>query len=171
MNITEKTGTGKIYKLYIGSCDECYIGSTFEKYISNRLSGHRRAYKRYKNGKISWVTSFKLFEKDSDVQIIELERFENITKSQLEKHELEHIKLNPNCVNKYHPTRSKKDYYIDNKDKIREHYIDNKDKIKEYYINNKDKINQKFVCEICGGRYTRQNKALHERSKKHKQAI
>ena len=40
---------GKIYRIYCE--DECYIGSTIEPYISNRLSGHKKAYKYFLNGK------------------------------------------------------------------------------------------------------------------------
>ena len=44
--------------------------------------------------------------------------------------------------------------------------------LKEYYIKNKEKLdekkNTKNICD-CGGNYTRSNKAIHFKSKKHKQ--
>ena len=96
-------------------------------------------------------------------------------------------------VNKEKIKKRKKQYRIDNKAKIREHqkhyyivnkekikkqdkqyYIDNKAKIREhrkqYRIDNRDKIrkwnDEKFTCE-CSGRYTRQHKARHFRTKLH----
>ena len=39
----------------------------------------------------------------------------------------------------------KKEYYINNADKIKEHYIDNADKIKQYRIENADKIKQYYI--------------------------
>jgi hypothetical protein len=90
-----------------------------------------------------------------------------------------------------------KEWYEDNKDKIKEqnkeyreknkeycieyskeYRENNKDKInekkKEYYENNKEKINemrmQKITCE-CGRTTTFGNKAKHEKSKVHQEAI
>jgi hypothetical protein len=42
---------------------------------------------------------------------------------------------------------------------------------KEYYKNNADKLKEKFVCEICGGKFTFDNKRKHIKSNKHKQAL
>ena len=33
---------GKIYKIVSDCTDKIYIGSTCEKYLSNRLAGHRK---------------------------------------------------------------------------------------------------------------------------------
>jgi hypothetical protein len=38
---------------------------------------------------------------------------------------------------------------------------------REYYEKNKDKLNEKFVCEVCGGRYTRLSKSIHFKTNKH----
>jgi hypothetical protein len=63
----------------------------------------------------------------------------------LNKKEREYID-NLECVNKIIPTRTPKEYYEDNKDKMKEYREDNKDKIKEvnkiYCENNKDKIKE-----------------------------
>ena len=75
-----------------------------------------------------------------------------------------------------------KQYYQDNKDKIKEHQKQyrerNKDKIKEYkkeyskqyYEQNKDtiltKLKEKITCE-CGSTINKSEIARHRRSKKH----
>ncbi len=59
------------------------------------------------------------------------------------------------------------------------HYQDNKDKIKtiskEYYEKNKDKINAMqntpYICDICNGKYTHNNRAKHFKSHKHQTAV
>ena len=42
---------------------------------------------------------------------------------------------------------------------------------KNYYIDNKDKIklnkNQICICDICNGNYTKSHKSHHEKSNKH----
>jgi hypothetical protein len=63
-------------------------------------------------------------------------------------------------LNSQYPNRSVKEYYNDNKDKIKQYnkqydkqyYIDNKDKIKQYREQNKDKIKE------CKRLYRQQNK-------------
>lgn len=216
--MTAKIGCGKIYKMYVNNSDIVYIGSTFEKYVSDRLKQHRRDYKQYKNGKNNYLTSFQLFDLNEDVQILELERYNDITKAEIKKYELEAIKSHSTAVNKNKPQNIEyngdlkqwnKEYYKSNKDKFKEYlelnkykiteyqkkYLElNKDKIteyqkeyrdlnkeeyieyqKEYRESNKNKINErareKFLCEICGGKYTYINKAQHEKTQKHQKAI
>jgi hypothetical protein len=54
------------------------------------------------------------------------------------------------------------------------HYEANREAIlenqKKYNEANKDKLNEKFKCD-CGGKFTLQNKAIHEKTKKHKQFL
>ncbi len=40
----------------------------------------------------------------------------------------------------------------------------------KYYQSTKQKRNEKFTCP-CGGRYTKNNKSIHERTTKHQQYI
>ena len=69
--------------------------------------------------------------------------------------------------NKEYIKEKKKEWYENNKEYIKEQR-------KEYREKNKDKINErvkeKFTCE-CGGRYTRNVKTRHLRTKKHKSFI
>ena len=47
--------------------------------------------------------------------------------------------LNPK-MNSNYPTRTRQEYYENNKDKLKKYYEYNKDKLKKYYQNNKDKF-------------------------------
>ena len=135
---------GKIYRIYCE--DECYIGSTIEPYISNRLSGHKKAYKYFLNGKHRKVTSFLLFEKygidNCKIELIESYPCEDI--NQLTAREGYYIRNTKGCVNKYIMGRTTEEYYEDNKEKIKEYRDQYKEKIiiynKEYYEDNKDKL-------------------------------
>lgn len=79
----------------------------------------------------------------------------------------------------------KKEYYLKNKEKIKQHkieyYQNNKKKIAEYYQNNKEKAKEyreknkeateerqgkKITCE-CGSTFRIDGKIRHEKSKKH----
>ena len=174
----------KIYKIVDNTNGNIYVGST-TKTIEKRLKKHKKDYKSYLNGKYSFVTSFKILEND-DYQIELIEDFPCDDKKQLFEREGYWIKNN-NCVNKIIVGRTDKQYYEDNKDKIKEYnkkyHDDNKDKIKQYREDNKDKIkqycednkdkikehkNKKCICE-CGSYYTNCNKSHHEKSKKHQE--
>ena len=82
--------------------------------------------------------------------------------------------LNMECVNRNVPCRTQKEWYQDNKEKIREYRANNKETRceydKEYYQNNKKKLNQKFNCE-CGGKYTDAHRSRHFKCKKHQDYI
>ena len=114
-------------------------------------------------------------------------------KIELTTEERRHMTLLRADLNKAVPTRTKKEYYEDNKDEMlekqkqyyevnknviakkqKQYYEDNRDEMlekqKQYYEDNKDKIsekqNQKYTCN-CGGCYTNANKASHVKTKKH----
>jgi hypothetical protein len=85
-----------------------------------------------------------------------------------------------------HFQKNNKDYYENNKDKIKDYYENNKDKIKdyqeknkdkiqkikkEYYENNKDKINTRYICDICNGNYTYANRVKHFNTQKHQSEL
>lgn len=142
---------GKIYKIHSPSHPDegVYIGSTCQP-LSMRMGGHRRDYKKFKNGKISYVTSFKFLEYDD--AIIELVcKYPCNSKQELNRQEGEHIKKSSCCSNKNIAGRSRKEYYDDNREQIleykKEHYLKNRDVILEskklYYIDNKNQILEK----------------------------
>ena len=189
-----KYSNSKIYKLTSSQTDKVYIGSTTQT-LTKRLSKHKSNFKRWKNGKYSYTSSYELIKYD-DVYIELLELCPCSNKMELCRREGKMI-LDNNCVNKHVAGRTKKEsatiYRHKNKEKIKERkkeYVEaNKEKIKEYkkeydeankerlkerrkeYVEaNKEKIkemmNEKFTCE-CGGKYTYANKSQHFKSKKH----
>ncbi len=118
----------KIYKIYSYENDDVYYGSTCET-LSQRMAKHRFNYKMYKNGKFRFTTSFKILELTS----AKIELVENCpcnSKEELLQREGYYINNN-NCVNKYIPGRTMKEYYQANKKKINE-------KHKEYYRRKKE---------------------------------
>jgi hypothetical protein len=138
-----KYQNGKIYKLVNTEGTLTYIGSTCQT-LAKRKSNHHESYKLWKNGKSRYITSFKIFDDDEDgCQIILLEALPCNSKTELEKRERFYIESHE-CVNKTRPTRTKNEYYNDNKDKIKQYALNNKDKIqefqKQYREFNKEKI-------------------------------
>ena len=150
----------KIYKLVSKSSDDIYIGSTCNP-LKQRLSGHIWDYKMFLIGKQHFITSYHLANYEN-VQIVLVENFTCQTNAELCKREGYFIR-NTMCVNKVVPGRTRQEYRDDNKAELIA-------KVKKYYTQNKAKIdarrNAKFVCD-CGGKYTRVNRAIHERTAKH----
>lgn len=80
-------------------------------------------------------------------------------------------------IKKHNTTR--KEYYLKNREKIldycKEYHKKNKERIleykKKYKMINKDKIQQKFICDICNGRYTHNHRSEHLKTKKHINAL
>jgi len=114
------------------------------------------------NGKRNYVTSFVITKFD-DCVIIWVENWPCNNKHELlarERHWIE----NNDCVNKVIPTRTHKEYYEMNKDKITQ-------KMKDYKEANKEKLNtkrNKQVECVCGSLIRHCEKARHERTEKHK---
>ena len=182
---------GKIYSIRSHRTDKIYIGSTIDT-LSRRMSAHRSQYKRYKNNKHHFMTSFYIFE-FGDAYIELLDNCSCNSKEELLKTEGELIRNNI-CVNKCIPDRTQKEWRVDNKEKLKEYYQDNKEKIKksnednkekisirkeeyynnnkerrkEYYNNNKEKFKEMNKCE-CGIEIQKQSIYKHEKSKKHKE--
>ena len=126
---------GKIYKLTtIHNPDLVYYGSTV-----NPLYKRKGSHKSYFKCNRLDCLSYKLFELGiDDVEITLVENVNCNTKEELHKRERFYIENN-NCVNKFIPTRTIKEYrkqnYEQNKDKIKE-------SSKEYREQNKDKTKQ-----------------------------
>ena len=134
----------KIYKLWSPSTNLIYIGSTTQT-IAQRLAEHLAVYRRYKNNKGYFITSFKILECE-DYKIELIENYSCNNKEQLHKKEGEYIR-SLDCVNKKIEGRTKKEYEKDYKEKNKEkrdkYLIEytkkNKEKIKTYYENNREK--------------------------------
>ena len=161
---------GKIYKIESNQCEQVYVGSTVQP-LHVRFGGHKVKYKRYLSGKEKYATSSsKLLEYD-DAKIYLIEKFPCDSKEELNARERYWIK-ELDCVNKVQPTRTRKEYLEDNKDKIRDkrkqYSIDNADKIKEYkkawYQDNADKKSEKTKCDLCGKEMRRDSILRHKKN-------
>jgi len=165
-----------IYKLSCKNLDisGTYIGSTIN--YNNRISAHRTVcgnpnsknynLKLYQH--IREHGGFNNFKFD----IIEKVKLEN--KQDLLKLERKYIESENYSLNIVIPTRSIKEYYLDNIDKRKNYYNDNKlyfqEKQKNYRIKNKEILNkkksQKIECDICNCLIRRDNISTHKKSLK-----
>jgi hypothetical protein len=147
---------GKIYKIICNETGKCYVGSTCEPTLARRLAKHVAHYKYWINNNMNYITSFEII-KNNNYAIVLIENYPFKRKDELHARERYWIENNE-CVNKYIPTRTIKEYYKDNAEKLKEYnkeyQIENADKIKEYrkeYRNdNADKIksrNNKYYNE------------------------
>ena len=171
---------GQIYKIISNHLpDTCYIGSTTQS-LAMRMTGHRRDYKKHLTGALKhMITSSKICcYPDAKIYLIEdypcnnkkeLERREGeIMKEYMKNDDLEDV------VNRVIVGRTKREYYVDNKEKKKQYHIDNKEKrnerSKQYYIDNREKLKQKITCE-CGCLVTKVNISTHRKTKKHLKLI
>ena len=95
-------------------------------------------------------------------------------KSELNIMERNYIDSYKSTLNCQIPTRTRKERYNDNKDKIlkqqKQYKNDNKEKLskykKEHYEANKDKILEKVICDNCGCESSKWNLERHKKSQK-----
>jgi len=133
---------GKIYTIRTYQCDDIYIGSTTQR-LCERIREHRNNYKYWlEDNNKKYMYSYEILKYD-DYYIELLEDYPCENKQQLKKKEGEYQR-EMKCVNKRIECRTKKEYYIDNKEQIKEYhkqyYNDNKEKAKQYHNDNKEKI-------------------------------
>jgi len=80
------------------TASDAYIGSTRQP-LKVRFAKHKHDFKRWKDGRYNYVSSFYLFDKyGDDLEIIELENPRDITNEELRKREFNYIK-DSECVN------------------------------------------------------------------------
>ena len=154
----------KIYKLYSLEYENLfYIGSTCQKFLSVRLAGHVRDYKKFLKNKRHYMTSFKIIE-TGNYKIELLEAFPCNSKDELIAREGHHIRQNPDCVNKIIAGRTPKEYREKNKEKIKEYQ-------KKYRENNKEKLKAKHKEYREKNREKRnaKNKEYYQNNKEHLQ--
>ena len=167
---------GYVYMIESASAGLRYYGST-KQALTSRMSGHRRDFKRWKNGKHNYTTSFQVIE-NPDARIMLVETVEYQDKQELIAREGHYIRENE-CVNKVIPNRTKQEYYQDNtekrKEKQKQWYQDNaetiKEKKKQYNQANADKIKQQksqpVTCPTCGAQVRKGEISKHNRTTKH----
>jgi len=152
---------GYIYKLYSHINEFYYLGSTHTT-LRQRKRKHLQKNARVNQRVNDWIEDVGT----ENIKIIELHKYEDLTARQLKINEDNVIKehlgkehcLNCNRVyrtqkewredNKEQIAEKKKQYYEDNKDKIKQYREDNKEQIldqkKQYRQTNKDKIKQYY---------------------------
>lgn len=127
---------GKIYMIE-PTCEyeegEVYYGSTTSTLVK-RMTSHRK--------KANTCKSKILFEKygKDNIKIVLVKLFPCQSKDELNAEEAKYQRENK-CVNKNIAGRKKKQYRIDNSEKIKQYYLDNSEKNKQYQKNNSEKIN------------------------------
>ncbi len=140
---------GKIYTIRCRNDDTLiYVGSTIQS-LAKRWGGHKRDSLKYSN-----MLLYKSINHKWEDWYIELyELYPCNSKMELEKREGEVIRK-ISTLNKFIAGRTKKEYYLDNLDKIREYRLKNsvniRGKSKQYYLDNKDEIiekNKKYRLE------------------------
>jgi len=123
---------GYVYKIVSNETDKCYVGSTTQK-INKRFSKHKYSYKKYIDGNFHYISSFEILQYD-DAKIVLIDEIEFEDKTDLHKLEGKYI-IDLDCVNKCIGGRTTKEYYQENKDKLKQYK-------KQYYEKNTDKIKQ-----------------------------
>ena len=209
-----KYAHGKIYRICDTGYNKFYYGSTVQS-LAMRLGGHRSLYRLYKDGKYNKkVSVYDIFDEygleNCKIELVEAYACEN--KYEMQKREGFWIQTEV-CVNKNIPTRTTKQYCIDNKEQIREqskiyrqnniehvrqrndaYRANNVEKMREirknYEINNKEKMREyrtTFMreyrkthpdmftattsCDRCNITIRKDNKARHEKTKTHMEAL
>ena len=156
---------GRVYKIICSQSNDIYIGSTFNE-LRVRWQQHKNRYCEYKknpNRSMSIHSFFDNFD-IKDFKIILIKEYEVVDRKHLEsKEQLWINKLK--CINTNNSFRinwiSRKDYYQDNKEKIKEY-----DRNRQ----NKEAIKMQRAIKItcaCGSEIRRCDNARHERTKKH----
>jgi hypothetical protein len=143
----------KIYKIWSPQGDKIYIGSTTKELLCQRMTAHRKEYRKWKKTNIQCVTSYLLFEEYGieNCFIELLEARECSSKDELRQLEGKYIR-ELTCVNRRIEGRTRKEYREDHKDEI---------KCLKY---------KSFNC-ACGSTYTNCHQTRHERTKKHQTFI
>jgi len=173
MTEINKYQNGKIYKIVCNKTNLVYIGSTTQKYLSDRLKGHRIAYNRNKG-----ITTANQILKNGDYYIELVELVPCNSKDELLVRERYYFN-NIECINKVRPKRTleeiennNKEYYEKNKDVILEKqkiYVKNnkeyiKEQTKKYREENKEKIKEQIKL------YQEENKdKIKEQRKKYRE--
>jgi hypothetical protein len=171
-----------IYKICNISCDEVYVGSTTNflrrraehKKCCNNVNGKSYNYQVYK-----FIRDHGGFENWSMIQI---EPYNAKNKRDLEARERYWLEQLGATLNKCIPTRTLKEYRIDNKETIiqqkKEYYEKNKETLsqyqKEHYEKNKQIISQKgkekILCS-CGCEINKNSLSRHLKTKLHNLSI
>jgi len=187
-----------IYKLCCRDTNitDCYVGSTtnFRTRKSNHKSNCNSQNKKDYNRKVYQFIRDNGGWNNWDMVLVEKPKVND--SYELHKQERKYIEELNTTLNSSIPTRTTKEWYENNKDKLtekrKEYCEENKDKIKEYrennkdkkkeyrennkdkikeyrkdyYENKKDKLKEKIECPICNSIITKNHLNRHQKSKK-----
>jgi len=159
---------GFIYKISV--IDEFYIGSTIN--LNGRKAKHKQDSKT-----LNSLLYKKIRDNNYEFKMEVLHGFkcENETELRIEERRVcEELKptLNMNRVIRSceEDKEHKKQYYIDNAEKLKQYsndyYKNNKDYYQAYYLNNVDRLKERIICE-CGCDVMKSKITRHKKSKKH----
>jgi hypothetical protein len=155
--------TGYVYKLVCSDVEitECYVGSTTNLRI--RKNEHKSCCnnansKKYNLPVYQFIRDHGGFQNWVMVAVCELEFEARMELNACEREWIENLKA---TLNRIVPTRTDKEYRLDNADKKKQYRKDNVVEIKQ-------KANQKHECD-CGGRYTHSHISEHAKSKHHQE--
>ena len=166
---------GKVYKIVCNITGDVYYGSTTQA-LSKRLGKHVSNYKSWVKSTTGKTTSFQIIARgDYDICLVETV----VCKSKEQLHQRERFWIEGNdCVNKFIPGRSGKEYYEANREaaskRCKEYYDANREtlieKMKIYQELNKEKLAAHRKVKVqcgCGGTHTYGHTARHAKSQKH----
>ena len=151
-------GQGKVYAIECNETGKRYIGSTCKKTLAERLSLHTSNFRVWKKTGKHFMTSYDVLER-GNYTIVLLELFPCTMKDELHARERHYIQTTE-CVNKYIPLRTQKEYKADFADVIHAYQ-------KQYKIDNIDKIKAPYKCEVCECGIQCCEISRHEKTKKH----
>ena len=140
-----------------------YVGSTSN--FKNRKNRHKFSCNNEKDIKYNYTVYQYIRDNGGwdNWVMIPIEQYSCNSKEELVIKERYHIDLLRPILNKKIPTRTKKEYYEDNK----QHFVEYQ---KEYSNANKEIINEKkkeqVICDHCGCELSRRNLTRHQKSKK-----
>jgi len=156
---------GKIYKIVCNITGDVYYGSTTQA-LSKRLGKHVSNYKSWVKSTTGKTTSFQIIARgDYDICLVETV----VCKSKEQLHQRERFWIEGNdCVNKFIPGRSGKEYYEANREAASK-------RCKEYYDANREKIcakvkeyreaNREAASKRCKEYYDANRETLIEKMK------
>lgn len=161
----KKMKTGKIYKLFNTKDDAYYIGSSYQKYLSNRLSSHKRDSKKNRN-KNNYLYIYMNKIGLENWFIKELKTVEFLKVRELRKQEDNYIDLNDvNCLN----TNNSTNIYRDECKSIKEYY---KKIYKKNIINEKKKSKLRWQnIKNDPVKYEEHKKKQRERDRKRRASL
>ena len=175
-----KYENGIIYKLCCRdtTITDVYVGSTCR--FNKRKNNHKSSCNNEKSKAYNFYLYQFIRENGGwdNWDMIELIKYPCETKAELELKEREYLELLSATLNKFVPTRSKREYKLANKEHLNEkdkaYRLANKERKKAYHQATKERTNKKrreiFNCE-CGGNLTKSGKSKHLKTIKHQKYL